>query len=133
MVAGSAFLEQLGQRRPERLQSPYLSIGVEASSVLFAAPAYDGNGDGEAAGHDNAVMAEASYLEGAHFVVWRGLEQSGHDRAPCSAVVNRWIAAFLRDGTVPTPPPGRQPSEDSCAGVSKRAWRQADAAARAGR
>jgi len=133
MVEGSTFLETLGSARPEDVEIPYLSIGAEAAAVLFPAPPYDGDGDGRSAGHDNAVMAEASYLAGAPFVTWRGRRRASHHRVLCSSVVNGWIADFLRDGTVPAPPPGRLASEDSCHGVSKKAWLRARATVGEGR
>jgi len=133
MVAGSAFLEELGRSRPEGVLSPYLSIGVEAPAVFFPAPPYDGDGDGRSSGHDNAVMAEASYLHGAPFVIWRGRRRANHHRVLCSSVVNAWIAGFLRDATVPKPPPTRMTSADSCHGVSKKAWLRARAATGEGR
>lgn len=125
MVVGSAFLEQLGGSRPEAVQSPYLSIGVEATGLYFPARPYDGDGDGHRSAHDNAVMAEAAWLGDAPFVLWRGRTQSNHFRAPCSSVVNGWIADFLRDGIVPVPEAGRMRSGNNCHGISKKAWLRA--------
>lgn len=122
MVVGSALLDELGGSRPEGVQAPYLSIGVEANGLYFPARPYDGDGDGHRSSHDNAVMAEAAYLGGAPFVLWRGRTQSNHFRGPCSSVVNGWIADFMSDGTVPVAEARRVPSGNSCHGLSKKDW-----------
>ena len=126
LVMGSPFLAKLGRVRPD-LPTRYLSVGVATATPWLPLPVlYDGDGDGVAAGHDNAVLAESGWLEGdADFVVWRGLFRSDHFRAPCSSVVNRWLVDFIVDGTVPTPPRGRMRDEDQCAGLSKADWRRA--------
>ena len=122
MVHGSAFLDALGDSRPEAVQAPYLSIGVEANGLYFPACPYDGDGDGRRSSHDNAVMAEAAWLGDTPFVLWRGRTQSNHFRAPCSSVVNGWIADFMSDGTVPVAEARRVPSGNSCHGISKKDW-----------
>jgi len=125
MLPDSAFQRLLGTRKPPGLATRYLAIGVETPAPLFHARAYDGDGDGRGAGHDNAVMAEAARLEGAPFVVWRGWTQADHFQATCSSTVNSWVRLFLEDGSIPRQAPGRAAGGDACRGLAKLPWRKA--------
>ncbi|HCP46424.1 MAG TPA: hypothetical protein DIU15_10295 [Deltaproteobacteria bacterium] len=125
MLLTSPFQTLLGTRKPSEVDTPYLAIGVEAPAPLFFAPPYDGDGDGQRAGHDNAVMAEAAQLDGAPFVVWRGWRQADHFHSTCSETVNGWFLSFLDRGAVPEPSTARSGRGDACRGLAKGAWRKA--------
>ena len=114
MRPGSAFLERLGRGMSGGPPVPYLSIGVESPRPFLLVPPFDGDGDGRARGNDNAVMAESAALDGAPFVLWRGLSESDHFTASCSSVVNGWILQFLGSRSVPEPRERRMRSENIC-------------------
>lgn len=119
LTPGSPFVRHLGARKPAGLGTPYLSIGVSTLAQMFFVPPFDGDGDGRARGHDNAVMAEAVHVAGGAFALWRGWRQSDHFHVTCSAEVIDWIAAFAAAGTLPPPAAPRSPSVNACAGIPK--------------
>ena len=127
LKAGSEFLTALGDTKPARVATRYLSIGVVTPAPFLWVPLFDGDGDGRPAGHDNAVMAESAFLPGdaSWFAVWRGWDRHDHFNASCSSVVNRWILDFLADGSVPRLAVERIRGGDACGGTSKADWRQA--------
>jgi pimeloyl-ACP methyl ester carboxylesterase len=130
----SELITTLGTRPPEGLATRYLSIGVESFEPFIPLPAYDGDGDGVARGHDKVVMAEAAWLEGVPFVLWRAWGRRGdHFGSTCAEGVNRWAVDFIRDGILPSPSGRRVRATDLCDGLSKRAWRHARESAAAGR
>lgn len=112
LIPGSAALEALGPLAPSEV--PTLSVGVETVPNLLPAPLYDGDGDGRAHTHDNAVMAESAWLEGATFRIWRGRRHRSHFSVSCSSAVNGWVLAFFRGESVPEQARGLQVSEDVC-------------------
>jgi len=112
------FLQSLGTRKPDNLPVPYLSVGVESPAPFLLVPLFDGDGDGRSHGHDNTVMAESAYLDGAGYVLWRGWDRSDHFTASCSRVVNRWIVDFLREHKVPEAGRRRVRGGDVCDGLS---------------
>ena len=119
LIAGSAALEVLGTSVPPASSTRYLAIGVETLPNLLPAPPYDGDGDGVAHSHDNAVMAESAWLEGATFRIWRGKTQRSHFTVACSSTVNDWVVRHLRGEDVPAQEPGRLASEDLCSAVDR--------------
>ncbi len=121
----SPLITTLGRLPPSGLADRYLSIGVESFEPMIPIPAYDGDGDGVALGHDKAVMAESGWLDGVPFVVWRAWGRRGdHFGTTCAEGVNRWAVDFIVDGTVPEPPPRRVRAVDLCRGLSKKRWRR---------
>jgi len=112
LIPGSEPLTTLGHAAPAD-GPPTLAIGVETLPNLLIAPPFDADGDGVAHSHDNAVMAESPYLEGATFRIWSGRRLS-HFSVSCSSTVNGWILAFLQGKDVPEQGPDSQPGEDLC-------------------
>jgi alpha-beta hydrolase superfamily lysophospholipase len=119
LVAGSAYLTALGDSAPP---IPTLAIGVEAPAPSWPAPPWDGDGDGRARGHDDAVMAEAVRLDGAAFAVFRAWRRSDHFDVLCAGELQDWVVGFLREGAIPETPRRRLRGEAGCA-ESKAAWR----------
>lgn len=115
LIPGSPGLTALGTSGAAA--TPYLAVGVETLPNLLPAPLFDGDGDGVAHSHDNAVMAESAWLEGATFRIWRGRKNRSHFTVSCSSTVNGWFVAFLRGEPVPDQATGRQPGEDLCRGL----------------
>ena len=114
----SVFLQSLGTSKPAGLTVAYLSVGVESPAPFLLVPLFDGDGDGCPRGHDNTVMAESAYLDGAGYALWRGWDRSDHFTASCSRVVNRWIVEFLREHKVPVASARRVRGGDACRGLS---------------
>ncbi len=114
LIPGSPGLTALGGALPVGAP-PTLSVGVETLPNLLPAPLYDGDGDGRAHSHDNAVMAESAWVQGATFRIWRGRRARSHFTVACSSTVLDWVVAFLRGEPVPAQRRGRQPASDLCA------------------
>ena len=114
LIPGSVALRTLGTKAAGDM--PYLTVGVETLPNLLPVPFFDGDGDGVAHSHDNAVMAESAWLDGATFRIWRGRKNRSHFTVSCSSTVNDWLVAFLRGEALPEQATGRQPSEDLCRG-----------------
>jgi hypothetical protein len=114
LVPGAPFLRALGAARPADAHARYLAIGVDTAAFLLPPMLWDGNGDGRAMGHDNAVMTESARLDGAPFSVWRGWGTDDHFHVTCSAEVNRWIVGFLRDAELPADRRGRRNGGNLC-------------------
>lgn len=126
LTPDSPFVRHLGSTRPEGLATPYFSVGVSTAAPLFLLPPYDGSGDGDGRAHDNAVMAEATYLFGADWALYRGWTQSDHFHVTCSKTVIGWAIGFARSRSVPASAGPRERAVNLCAGVSKAQWRAAN-------
>jgi len=110
----SATLQTLGTKVPDGVATEYLTFGVETRPNLLPAPGFDGDGDGTRHTHDNAVMAESAWLEGAEFRIWRGVRTRSHFTVACSSTVAVWIRGFLAGLPVPPQVEGRVPTDDLC-------------------
>lgn len=131
---GSELIRGLGRTPPSGPPTRYLAIGVDGLLPMIPLPGYDGDGDGVRSGHDLAVMAESTWLDGVPFAVWRAWGRLGdHFGSTCALELNEWAADFVLDGTLPQPARGRVRATDLCREISKAQWHRArDAASRRG-
>ncbi|MCO4769285.1 MAG: hypothetical protein KDA24_04590 [Deltaproteobacteria bacterium] len=113
LIPGSEVLEALGTSLQDGAPRT-LSIGVETVPNLLPAPLFDGDGDGKAHSHDNAVMAESAWLEGATFRIWRGKRTRSHFTVACSSTVIGWVIEHMMGREVPPQEKGRLTSGDLC-------------------